>query len=84
MTHLVARDVDMAPKRLIWIGGDTHLYLNQLDGIKEQLDRKPKTKNVPRLKFNSPETDLFEVIMEDLEVVNYHPHPTIRFPMAAV
>jgi len=84
LTHLVGRAVGMAPKEFVWVGGDTHLYSDQFCGIEEQLRRSPKTKQVPRVKFNSPETDLFRVLAEDLEIVDYHPHAAIKFPAAAI
>ena len=38
---MIADEVNMIPEELIGNLGDCHIYLNQMDGVKEQINRKP-------------------------------------------
>jgi len=65
-----------------WIGGDTHLYVNHLDTIKEQLKRKPF--DLPRLKINKDLNSLEDIEnlnIIDFELINYKSHPKIDFEL---
>ena len=41
LTRMMAQQTDLEPGELVWIGGDTHLYLNHSDLVEEQLSRVP-------------------------------------------
>lgn len=41
LTHIVAQQVDLAPGHLTQFSGDTHIYLNHVTAVKEQLSRSP-------------------------------------------
>jgi len=80
LTIMIAHVTGLKAGEFIWTGGDTHLYLNHLDQVKEQLGREPK--EAPRLKINEEVKDLFEFKMEDIELIGYDPHPSIKAPIA--
>ena len=48
----------------------------------EQLNRTPRP--LPQLKVNPDVKDkaIEDIIVEDFEIIGYHPHPSIRAPMA--
>ena len=48
-SYMVAHQIKMKPAKLIWIGGDCHLYKNHIQQAKIQLNRKPF--EVPTLSF---------------------------------
>ncbi len=48
LQRMLAQQVDLEPGELVWMGGDTHLYLNHTDLIDEQLAREPQ--GHPRLR----------------------------------
>ncbi|MBN2507550.1 MAG: thymidylate synthase [Verrucomicrobia bacterium] len=77
---LVAQQCDLHPGEFIWIGGDCHIYLNQVAGVREQLQRQPRP--LPRLRLKRRAPTLFEYRFEDFELVEYHPHPAIKYPVA--
>ena len=77
---LVAQQCDLQPGEFIWTGGDCHIYLNQLAGVQEQLGREPRPR--PRLVIKRKPPSLFEYRFEDFELVDYHPHPAIKYPVA--
>lgn len=80
LLSMVAQVVNMVPGELIWTAGDVHIYENQIEGIKEQLNRQPKA--LPRLKLNPDITDLFDFKFEDIEIIDYDPHPAIKMPVS--
>ena len=41
LLEIIAKEVNMVPDELIGNLGDCHIYLNQIDGVKEQLTREP-------------------------------------------
>jgi len=88
LLEIIAKEVNMVPEELIGNLGDTHIYLNQIEGIKEQLTRDPYP--LPNLIINdefwNPGTDLVSNIpyleISDFYVENYQSHPSIKFPLS--
>ena len=72
----------MKPRRLVYMGGDIHIYKNHLDQMTEQLNRTPRP--LPQLKVNPDVKDkaIQDIIVEDFELVGYFPHEKILAPMA--
>jgi thymidylate synthase len=80
LTHLVAQQCDLAPGDFIWTGGDCHIYLNQIDGVREQLAREPRP--LPKLVIKRKPDSVFDYRFEDFEIIGYDPHPPIKYPVA--
>ena len=80
LTLMIAQITGLKPGEFIWTGGDTHLYLNHLEQVDEQLSREAK--EAPTLKINPEIKDLFDFKFEDFELINYDPHPAIKAPIA--
>ena len=59
--------------------GDTHIYLNHLDQVEEQLSRKPHP--LPNININKKD-DLFDYEFGDFTLVDYKSHPFISAPIA--
>jgi thymidylate synthase len=78
LLHLLAREVNMIPHQLKFTGGDCHIYLNQVDGVKEQLQRN--THNLPKLVLSN--TSIDELKYEDIKIIDYKSEPTISFPLS--
>lgn len=51
LLEIFGKMVNMVPDELIVNLGDTHIYLNQIDGVKEQLTREPF--ELPKLNINT-------------------------------
>lgn len=83
LTHLLAQVTGMVAEEFIWTGGDVHVYQNQWDGIEEQLSRDP-IENTARLELNESIDNLFDFTFDDIQIVDYQSHPSIKFPAAAV
>jgi thymidylate synthase len=80
LTRMIAQQTDLAPGELVWMGGDTHLYLNHAHLIEEQLARTPQGR--PRLEILSRPPTIFDYRIEDFAVHDYTPHPPIQAPVA--
>ena len=77
---MIAQQVDLEPGELVWMGGDTHLYLNHEDLIREQLSREPQ--GAPRLEIVRRPPSIFDYAIEDFAVHDYAPHGPIKAPVA--
>ena len=77
---MIAQQVDLEPGELVWMGGDTHLYLNHEDLIREQLSREPQ--GTPRLEIVRRPPSIFDYAIEDFAVHDYAPHGPIKAPVA--
>lgn len=80
LTHLVAQQTDLEPGDFVWTGGDCHIYLNQVDGVRELLSRQPRP--LPKLQLKRKPASILEYRFEDVEITGYDPHPPIKFPVA--
>lgn len=80
LTHLVAQQCGLAPGDFVWTGGDCHIYLNQVEGVREQLQRAPRP--LPQLVIKRQPASLFEYQFEDFEVQGYDPHPPIKYAVS--
>lgn len=80
LTHLIAHECGLEVGEFIHSFGDTHIYVNHLEQVKEQLSREPK--QFPTLKINPEKKSVFDIEMKDLSIEGYDPHPTIKAPVA--
>jgi thymidylate synthase len=80
LTHMVAQQCDLEPGDLVWSGGDCHIYLDQIEGVQEQLKREPRP--LPNLIIKRKPASIFEYQFEDFEIAGYDPHPPIKYPVA--
>ncbi|GAB77351.1 thymidylate synthase [Austwickia chelonae] len=79
LTHMVAQATDLEVGEFIHTLGDAHLYLNHLDQARTQLEREPRP--LPTLEM-TPRERLEDHLIDDIRLVGYDPHPTIKAPIA--
>ena len=82
LTHLIAQCVDMVPGELIFNGGDTHVYENQIEGVKEQSERNPHRYGLPTLSLNPDIKNINAFTYDDIHIENYQSYPAIKFPLS--
>jgi len=80
LQRMLAQQADLEPGEFVWMGGDTHLYLNHEHLIREQLTREPQ--GHPRLELLRRPPTIFDYRIEDFEVRDYTPHGAIKAPVA--
>jgi thymidylate synthase len=78
----VAHVTGLKPYEYIHTISDAHIYLDQLDHVKEMLGREPRP--LPQIKLVNPPDDIFAFRPEHFELVDYHPHPPIKGIPAAI
>lgn len=78
LLHLLAKDANMIPNDLIFSGGDCHIYLNQIDAIKEQL--KNETFDLPILTLSNKSID--DIKFEDISISGYQSSGIVKIPLS--
>lgn len=76
LIEMVAQCVNMVPGEFIHTYGDLHLYKGHLPQVEEQLSREPK--ELPKLVLNRDIKNIFDFKYEDINIVDYNPHPAIK------
>ena len=82
LLKIFAKTCNMLEGVATWIGGDTHLYVNHIDDVKEQLKREPY--ELPQMKINKDLNSLDDILnlsINDFELINYNSHPTIKYEL---
>lgn len=78
LLQMVAQECDLVPGVFVHTMGDAHIYLNHVEGLKEQLKRE--CFSLPTLKIEKK--PFFDLKFEDFKLENYQHHPFIKFEVA--
>ncbi|MFR9651226.1 MAG: thymidylate synthase [Rikenellaceae bacterium] len=80
LTMMIAQECGLVAGEFIHTIGDTHLYLNHMEQVDEQLSREPRP--LPTMRLNPEVRSIFDFKYEDFTLEGYDPHPTIKAPMS--
>ena len=80
LTLMIAKVTELEPGEFVHSFGDTHIYLNHLEQVNEQLSRDPHS--LPKLEIIKKRSSIFEFDISDFELTEYNPHPFISAPIA--
>ena len=80
LTMMLAQQCDLEPGEIIITTGDSHLYRNHMDQVREQLSREPRP--LPRLNILRRPQSIYDYCFEDFELVEYNPYGHIAAPVA--
>jgi len=80
LTMMMAQVTGLEAGEFVHTLGDTHLYLNHLEQVDEQLSRTPKA--LPTMWINPEVKSIFDFKIEDFKLENYDPYPAIKAPIA--
>lgn len=82
LMHLIAAICGLVPRKLVVVMGDTHIYAEHVDAVKEQAMREARA--APTLKIVGTLPDnLYGLTPDNFALEGYNPHATIKAPMAA-
>lgn len=81
MTYIFAHLAGLKPGMLIHSLGDSHIYKNHIDAMREQLQRY--TLPFPKLRIkNRGQKNVEDYVSSDFEILGYMCHPRIKMDMA--
>lgn len=79
LVHIIAQQTELVPGIMTMISGDTHIYLNHVEQVVEQLRRQPYA--LPQL-IISDEANIDNFHPDMTELKYYNHHPVIKASMA--
>ena len=88
LLYLLAHVTDLKPGKLYWSIKDAHIYVNQIEGIKEQIRRGEELEDLPapELWINPEIKDFYQFDnsreLKDIKVLKYQHHGKIKFPIS--
>lgn len=88
LLKLVAQVSGLKPGKMFWSIKDAHIYVNQIDGIKEQIRRGKELPDLPapEVKINPRIKDFYDFDnssdLWDLKIENYKHHGKIKMPIS--
>lgn len=80
LTMMIAQECGLQPGEFVHTLGDTHLYLNHMEQVDEQLSRTPR--KLPTMRINPNVKSVFDFRYEDFSLEGYDPYPAIKAPMS--
>jgi len=80
LTHMIAQVCDLKVGELVISTGDTHIYKDHIDQVKEQLTRDEFP--LPKLFLNNAINDITKFTMDDIYLDDYRSHGPIKAKMA--
>lgn len=81
LTCLVAKHCDLEPYEFIYYLGNTHIYEEHADSLKEQIKRKPF--EFPKLTIKNARDDINDYELDDFVITDYKYHEKINMKMNA-
>lgn len=76
LIHMIAQTTNLKAGKFIHFMNNAHIYENQIESIKQQLNRKSFTQ--PKLWINPEITNFNDFTINDIKLINYKYHPKIK------
>lgn len=80
LLKLIAATTGLKEGNLIGFLADVHIYVNQMEGVEEQLGRTPLA--LPQVKLLDTFSSIFDWHRDEFILEGYNPQPKISFPLA--
>ena len=88
LLYMLAQVTNLKPGKLYWSIKDAHIYVNQIEGIKEQIRRGEELPDLPapELWLNPEIKDFYDFDnsseLKDVKILKYQHHGKISFPIS--
>lgn len=83
LTHMVAQCANMDVGEVIFVGGDCHVYENQIDTFMNIQDKRSSLSYpLPVLHLNPYILDIDGFGPDDITVEGYKSHPAVKYPLS--
>ncbi|KAG0168580.1 Thymidylate synthase [Apophysomyces sp. BC1034] len=80
LTRMIAHVTDLEPGEFIQTMGDTHVYIDHIEALKQQVEREPRA--FPTLTFRRKIDNIDDFQYDDILLENYKPHGKIDMKMS--
>ena len=80
LLSMIAKTLDLYPRKLVWTGGDCHIYNNHLNQVHQQLEHSPLPFPILEIKQKKPQ--ITDYVVDDFVLHNYWNHGPIKAPIA--
>ncbi len=80
LTMMLAQQCELVPGEIIITTGDSHIYSNHFEQVREQLSRNPRP--LPTLSINRKPESIYDYRFEDFVLEDYQPYDHIAAPVA--
>ena len=80
LTHMIAQVCGLGVGDFVHTFGDLHIYSNHVEALKQQLHRTPYP--MAHLLLDQRVTDIDGFTFDDIKIMNYQHHPSIKLPVA--
>ncbi|ORZ02375.1 thymidylate synthase [Syncephalastrum racemosum] len=80
LTCMIAHVTDLEPGEFVHTMGDTHIYVDHIDALKQQLQREPRP--FPTLRFKRKISSIDDFTTDDFILENYQPHAKLDMKMS--
>jgi len=71
LVHLIAQVVGLRPGLFTHVINNAHIYENQVEGIKLQLEREKDAKKAPKLWINPEIKNFYDFTIDDIKLIDY-------------
>jgi thymidylate synthase len=79
---LICQETGLKPGKLVGFLADTHIYVDQIDAVKEELSREPRKSPVVKVTNTFPGWRIEDWTYTDFELSEYDPYEPIKIPVA--
>lgn len=79
---LICQETGLKPGKLVGFLADTHIYVDQIDAVKEELSREPRKSPIVKVTNTFPGWRIEDWTYTDFELSEYDPYEPIKIPVA--
>jgi thymidylate synthase len=81
LTHLLAKHCGLQAYEFVYFMGNSHIYEDHVEPMKEQITRKPF--EFPTVSIKQVRENINDYQVDDFEIIGYQSHETIKMKMVA-